>query len=93
MQELEKVLIFFNISYNKKTIVNTITASSFSNMKKDEIISGGNWVSIKNTKSNISFVRSGKHNKGADFLSKESVDKIVNRWGKLMIKFGYITKF
>src|SRR5205085_7699629 len=89
--ELEKVARFLNIEPAAERLAGAIERSSADRMRKLEASQGEQWVSTKNKRSDIPFVRTASSGLWKDKLPAASIVEIEGAWGALMHELGYET--
>lgn len=89
--ELAKIARFFGVEASAALVRQTIERSSAEEMRKLEKAQGAEWVSTKNKRSDIPFVRTATSGGWKSKLPAESVQVIENAWGPLMRALGYET--
>lgn len=88
--ELKKIAVSLGIKKTEEELHRAVERSSLKIMKASERETGKKWESLKKTRSDMQFVRSGKSGDWKDCLSKGSVNKIENSWRGLMLELGYL---
>ncbi len=90
-QELAKIARFFGVEASAQLVSQTIERSSAEEMRKLEKAQGAEWVSTKNKRSDIPFIRTATSGGWKSQLPSESAQVIENAWGPLMRALGYET--
>lgn len=80
---------FLHLPSCERDIDHIVSMSSFERMKNLEIKQSLNWKPVKNSRKDISFVRSGKKGEGRDVLSPEIIELIDKKWCSQMEKLRY----
>ena len=89
VSSIKRMAEIFDKHFSEEKIKDILAKSSFDNMRKLEEQQGKEWKPIKNTRSDIPFMRSGKIGQWKNHLSEESVKKIWNSWSAQMEQLGY----
>ena len=87
--ELRKVSPMLNIEPTPERIERAIRLSSASHMRTLEKTQWDKWVTTKDTRQDIPFVREAKSGGWKSKLSEASVRIIEEAWGESMQKLGY----
>ena len=87
--ELAKVARFLNIEPTPDRLASAVERSSADRMRKLEASQGEQWVSTKNKRSDIPFVRSVSSGLWKEKLPPTSIAEIESAWGPLMNELGY----
>jgi hypothetical protein len=88
-RQLERVAPLLRVSATRDRITRAIELSSASRMQRLEREQSQKWVTTKNTRSDIAFVREAKAGGWSKRLSQAAVDKIESKWGATMQELGY----
>lgn len=88
-QELARLADFFGIAANPERLQTAIERSSADRMREMEKTQGKDWVSTKNKRSDIPFIRTASVGGWKTNLRTESVAKIESTWGHIMAQLGY----
>jgi sulfotransferase family protein len=89
LSELAKVARFLNIDPTPDRLANAVERSSADRMRKLEASQGEQWVSTKNKRSDIPFVRTASSGLWKEKLPPTSIAEIESAWGPLMRELGY----
>ena len=89
MFEVARIAAFFGIEADGKRVVGAVERSSAQRMRGLEKVQGKNWVSTKNKRADIPFVRSAASGLWRSKLPAESIAEIESAWGPLMAALGY----
>ncbi len=88
-RELTKIAAIFGIEAKAQLLATVIERSSAQRMRELERSQGGEWVSTKNKRQDIPFIRSASAGGWKTLLPEESVAEIESAWGPLMTRLGY----
>jgi hypothetical protein len=88
-QELTRLADFFGIAATPERLQTAIERSSAERMREMEKTQGKDWVSTKNKRSDIPFIRTASVGGWKTNLGTESVAKIESTWGHIMAQLGY----
>jgi hypothetical protein len=88
-QELKRIAEFLGILASPELIRTAIERSSADRMREMEKAEGKNWVTTKDKRSDIPFIRTASVGGWKSNLQAESVAKIEARWGHIMAQLGY----
>jgi Sulfotransferase domain len=88
-RELTRLADYFGIDATPELLRNTIDRSSADRMRQLERIQGKDWVSTRNRRDDIPFIRTATTGGWRDKLSPESVADIEAAWGNVMAQLGY----
>ncbi len=87
--ELERICIFLDIKPDPLRLTNTVERSSAERLREMEQKQAGQWVSTKDKRPDIPFIRSAVAGGWKSKLEPESVAIIESAWGDLMERLGY----
>jgi hypothetical protein len=87
--ELERIASFLGIETDRDAIARSVELSSLERMRKLEAAAAGTWVSIRNTRPDVPFVRGGRAGGGATELAPDSVALINSAWEPTLRMLGY----
>src|SRR3984893_3122393 len=88
-RELAKIAGFFGIDPNHQLLAKTINLSSAERMRGLEKTQGSEWVSTKNKRSDIPFIRTASSGGWRNLLPPDTIAAIESAWGTLMTTLGY----
>jgi hypothetical protein len=88
-QELTRIAEFLGIEATPELLRTTLERSSAERMREMEKTQGKDWVSTKNKRSDIPFIRTASVGGWKTNLRTESVAKIESAWGHIMAQVGY----
>jgi hypothetical protein len=88
-RELSKVSCFLGINASQERLAAAIERSSAERMRKLEAKEGAEWVTTKNKRSDIAFVRTASSGLWKDKLPAVSIAEIESAWAPLMQELGY----
>lgn len=88
-RELNKVARFLGIETTPERLAAAVDRSSADSMRKLEAKDGGQWVTTKNKRSDIPFVRTASSGLWKEELPADSTTEIESAWGPLMLELGY----
>jgi hypothetical protein len=88
-QELMRITEFLGIQASPELLRTAIERSSAQRMREMEKTQGKDWVTTKDKRSDIPFVRAASVGGWKTNLQIESVAKIEARWGNIMAQLGY----
>ncbi len=88
-RELVKIAAFLGIEPNRQLLANIIDRSSAERMRGLEKTQGSEWVSTKNKRSDIPFIRTASSGGWRNLLPSDAVAAIESAWGPLMTSLGY----
>jgi hypothetical protein len=89
MLETAKIAAFFGITKENERVRGAVERSSAQRMRGLEKAQGQDWVSTKNKRSDIPFVRTAASGQWKSKLSADSIAEIESAWGPLMVALGY----
>ena len=87
--ELSKVASFLGIDPTPERLTAAVERSSADRMRGMEKTQGDQWVTTKNKRSDIPFVRTASSGLWKEKLPAESIAEIESAWGPLMHELGY----
>jgi len=88
-RELAKIAAFLGIEPKRQLLANTIDRSSAERMRGLEKTQGSEWVSTKNKRSDIPFIRTASSGGWRNLLPPDAIGAIESAWGPLMMSLGY----
>jgi hypothetical protein len=88
-RELAKIAVFLGIEPNPPLLAQTIKFSSAERMRGLEKIQGSEWVSTKNKRADIPFIRTASSGGWRNLLPADAIAAIESAWGPLMTTLGY----
>ncbi len=88
-QELTRLAGYFGIDATPELLQTTIDRSSANRMRELEKTQGKDWVSTKNKRDDIPFIRTAVAGGWKSKLRPESVAEIEAAWGNIMSQLGY----
>lgn len=88
-RELTKVAAFLGIASTPERLAAAVERSSADRMRNLEATQGDQWVSTKNKRSDIPFVRTAASGLWKEKLPASSIAEIEAAWGPLMRSLGY----
>jgi hypothetical protein len=88
-RELSRVARFLGIEPTTERLSGAVQRSSADRMRSLETTQGDQWVSTKNKRSDIPFVRTASSGLWKDKLPASSIAEIESTWGPLMRELGY----
>ena len=88
-RELAKVAGFLGVESDPKRLTAAAERSSADRMRSLEAVQGDQWVSTKNKRSDIPFVRTAAAGLWKTKLPPSSIAEIESAWGSLMKNLGY----
>src|SRR5208282_2845378 len=88
-QELTKLANFFGIAATPELLQAACDRSSADRMREMEKTQGKDWVSTKNKRDDIPFIRAAVAGGWKSKLRQESVEEIEAAWGNIMTQLGY----
>ena len=88
-RELTKVARFLDIEAAPDRLTSAIERSSADRMRSLEATQGDQWVSTKNKRNDIPFVRTASWGLWKEKLPASSIAEIESAWGPLMRELGY----
>jgi hypothetical protein len=86
---LVKIAALFGIETETQLLATVVERSSAQRMRDLERSQGGEWVSTKNKRQDIPFIRSASPGGWKTQLPEVSVAEIESAWGPLMTRLGY----
>jgi hypothetical protein len=89
MLEVAKIAAFFGMEATAERVRGAVERSSVQRMRGLEKLQGKDWVSTKNKRPDISFVRTAASGHWISKLPKNSIAEIESAWGPLMAALGY----
>lgn len=89
MSEAAKIAAFFGLEGDGERVRIAVERSSAQRMRGLEKVQGKDWVSTKNKRSDIPFVRSAAAGHWRSKLLPDSIAEIEAAWGSLMTGLGY----
>lgn len=87
--ELKRVAEFLGIQPSNELLRTAIERSSADRMREMEKTQGKDWVTTKDKRNDIPFVRTASVGGWRTKLGTESVAKIESTWGHIMVQLGY----
>ncbi|MGH9431950.1 MAG: sulfotransferase domain-containing protein, partial [Terriglobia bacterium] len=87
--ELNRVAAFVSVPVDEQRIAKAITLSAADRMRHLEKNESRKWSAIRNSRHDMSFVRSARAGDWMRDLSEESVHQIEAAWGPVMVALGY----
>jgi Sulfotransferase domain len=88
-RELTRLAGFFGIDATPELLRTTIERSSSDRMREMEKTQGKDWVTTKNKRNDIPFIRTATAGGWKSKLKPESVAEIEAAWGNIMAQLGY----
>jgi hypothetical protein len=88
-RELAKVAAFLGVESDPKRLTAATERSSADRMRSLEAVQGDQWVSTKNKRSDIPFVRTAAAGLWKTKLPASAIAEIESAWGPLMKNLGY----
>jgi len=88
-REMTKIAEFLDLHASAERIAQAVDFSSADNMRKLEARESNEWVTTRNSRKDIGFVRSAKSGEWKNTLPPESVAVIEEAWGPVMKLLGY----
>jgi len=88
-RESAKIAVFMGLEPSRQLLANTIDLSSAERMRGLEKIQGSEWVSTKNKRSDIPFIRTASSGGWRNLLPPDAIAAIESAWGPLMTTLGY----
>ena len=88
-QELTRIAEFLGIDASTKLLQTTLERSSADRMREMEKTQGKDWVSTKDKRSDIPFVRTASTGEWKNKLCPQSAAEIESAWGNIMVQLGY----
>jgi hypothetical protein len=89
LSEVERIATHLSLASTPELLTLAVERSSAKRMREMEKQEGTLWASTKNTRQDLSFVRSASDRQWCSKLSRESVARIEEAWGELMDVLGY----
>lgn len=88
-QELTRIAEFLGIPASPELLRTAVERSAADRMREMEKAQGKDWVTTKDKRSDIPFVRTASAGGWKTNLPSEAVAKIEARWGNIMAQLGY----
>jgi hypothetical protein len=89
-REMTRIAEFLSLAHiSAEQIAKAVELSSAENMKKLEVAQSDQWVTTKQSRKDIPFVRSAKSGQWQQSLPQASVAEIESAWGTVMKLLGY----
>ena len=88
-RELAKIARFMSIAPDHDALAKAINLSSADRMRSLEQTQGSEWVSTKNKRSDIPFIRTASSGGWRTLLPANAIAAIESMWGPLMSMLGY----
>ncbi len=89
-REMTRIAEFLSLAHiSAEQIAKAVELSSAENMKKLEVAQSDQWVTTKQSRKDIPFVRSAKSGQWQQALPPASVAQIESAWGPVMKLLGY----
>ncbi len=88
-QELTRIAEFLGTDTSPKLLQTTLDRSSADRMREMEKTQGKDWVSTKDKRSDIPFIRTAATGEWKSKLRPEWVAEIESAWGNIMAQTGY----
>jgi hypothetical protein len=89
VRELGRIAAFLRIEADNNRLAQIVAACSAQRMRNLEQTEGDQWVSTKNRRKDIPFVRAAGSGTWLALLPRESVTEIETAWGDVMKSVGY----
>ncbi len=86
----KRITRHLSLSLAHEEVIAAVEASSFKKMKHDEQRQGRLWLPIRNTSSDLPFVRKGRAQQWMEDLEPHLIDRITDRFRHQMQRFGYL---
>jgi len=90
-EEMTRVSEFLQLEASPEGIAKAVELSSADNMRKLEMAQSNEWVTTRESRKDILFVRSARSGQWKQILPAESVAAIEDAWGPAMRLLGYPT--
>jgi hypothetical protein len=88
-RELTRIAKFLGIEASSELLQTTLERSSADRMREMETTQGKDWVSTKDKRTDIPFIRTASAGGWRSKLGRESVAQIESAWGNIMPQLGY----
>jgi Sulfotransferase domain len=89
VSEVAKIAVFFSLEAHGERVRSAVERSSVQRMRGLEKLQGKDWVSTKNRRPDIPFVRTAASGHWRSKLPADSIAEIEAAWGPLMAALGY----
>jgi hypothetical protein len=86
---MRRIAQFLDLQASPARIAKAVELSSAENMRKLEQEQSNEWVTTKDSRKDIPFVRSAKSGQWTEGLPSASVEEIEAAWGPVMKLLGY----
>jgi hypothetical protein len=87
--EMTRIAKFLNLNASAERIAKAVELSSADNMRKLEAKQTNDWLTTRDSRKDIPFVRAAKSGQWQQTLPPESVAVIEETWGAVMEMLGY----
>jgi hypothetical protein len=88
-RELDRAAAFLGVQRTHGHLAQAVERSSIDRMRRLEDAQADEWVTTRNTRKDIPFVRTGSPGSWRSALSGQAVGQIEAAWGDLMRTLGY----
>ena len=88
-RELARIARFYGVEPTTELLATTLARSSADRMRELEKTQGKDWVSTKDKRSDIPFIRTASTGGWRSQLKPETVAEIESAWGNIMAQLGY----
>ncbi len=88
-REVSRIAPLLGVEATPERIERAVALSSADNMRHLEQKESGEWVTTKDTRQDIPFVRDATSGGWRKYLSENAVRKIEQAWGETMKELGY----
>jgi len=88
-RELSRIAHFYGIEPSLERLAIVVERSSADRMRELEKTQGKDWVSTKDKRDDIPFIRTASAGGWKDQLRPEAVAAIETAWGNIMVHLGY----
>jgi len=88
-REVARIAQFYGIETTAERMATVVERSSADRMRELEKTQGKDWVSTKNKRSDIPFIRTASAGGWKGQLAPETVAEIESAWGNIMAQLGY----
>jgi hypothetical protein len=87
--ELTRIASFAGVEADADAVARSVELSSFARMQELETAAAETWVSTRNTRPDVRFIRAGRPGEGASTLTADSLARIDSAWESTLRMLGY----
>lgn len=87
--ELARIASFAGVEADGDAVARSVELSSFARMQELETAAAETWVSTRNSRPDVRFIRAGRSGEGASILAPDSLARIDSAWESTLRMLGY----